>query len=341
MNKNESSNNNGYVEPFRISSIDLSRMVYPKSRSNLNKKVILIKYNEKNKLKNFVFQTPTLLNISKASTSKTYAELEIGLVGKEERKVQKLIKFLNDLETKVKTDAQYNASSWFNLNGQNQTVNFQKIIRESSDYSNGTIKLKIIKNNDFETYLQMNPNKRIGWESIPEDSWCKMILEIYAIWVNPNNDFGIFLRPVLVSFTPKEKLAYNYKFVDDSEEENSFDIPDSDVNKDIFMNVEKTDRKYNASDSTSQLEAHELIKQLESSEANSEIQLNIEKNAEPENESEDSPFVSLNNQNNLNELNMHLDETRFSSSDSESESEIIEKKSSSDSTNIDAETSDD
>lgn len=340
MNKQESSK--GYVEPFRISSIDLNKIVYPKSRSNLNKKVILIKYNEKNKLKNFVFQTPTLLNLSKPDTSKSYAELEIALIGKEDRKVQKLIRFLNELESKVKSDAQYNASSWFNLNGQNQTVNFQKIIRESNDYSNGTIKLKIIKNNDFETYLQMNTNKRIGWDLIPEDSWCKMILEIYAIWINPNNDFGIFLRPVLISFTPKEKSSYNYKFVDDSEDENEFDIPDSEMNKDIFMNVGKLDRRNQSNDSTSQLEAHDLIKHLESdnasSEANSEIKLNVEADEDPE----DSPFVSLdqnNNENKLKELNIHLDDTRFSSS--ESDSEIVERKSSSDSTNIDAETSDD
>ena len=46
-------------EPFKINNIDLNKIVYPKDRSNDKKKIILIKYNDKGKLKNFVFQTPT------------------------------------------------------------------------------------------------------------------------------------------------------------------------------------------------------------------------------------------------------------------------------------------
>lgn len=43
-----------------------------------------------------------------------------------------------------------------------------------------------------------------------------MIIEIQAIWINKNG-FGIFLKPVLVSFTPIE--IKKYKFLDDSEDE--------------------------------------------------------------------------------------------------------------------------
>ena len=53
-----------YQEPLHTSNIDFSKIVYPKSRANQNKKIVLVKYNEKGKLKNFVFQTPTLLNLS-------------------------------------------------------------------------------------------------------------------------------------------------------------------------------------------------------------------------------------------------------------------------------------
>ena len=58
----------------------------------------------------------------------------------------------------------------------------------------------------------LDNNKKIKPEEIPENSWCKMILEVYAIWVNGNNDFGIFLRPILISF--KQREEYNYKFID-------------------------------------------------------------------------------------------------------------------------------
>lgn len=306
-------------EPFKISNIDFGKIVYPKNRSNDNKKIILMKYNEKGKLRNFVFQTPTLLNINKSQMLKGYHEIELALVGKEKDKVKKFINFLNELELKVKSDAQFNASSWFNITDENQTINFQKIIRESDDYRTGTIKIKIIKNNDFETQLQLNNSKRIGVDSIPEDSWSKMILECYAVWINSNNDFGIFLRPVLISFTPKEKEVYNYKFLEDSDDENEFDVPDTDINNNIFMKVNGISKNKNINESTSQLELNDLMKHLESdNQITSEPDLNI-----------------LSNNSNPNVLKIDLG-TKLSSSDNSDEESDYESSS-----NIDAETSDD
>jgi hypothetical protein len=245
-------------EPLKTSNIDFTNIVYPKSRSNQNKKIILIKYNDKN----FVFQTPTLINVSISEFANGYAELEVALQGKEkeQEKVNKFIKFLNDLEDKIKLDAQHNAISWFNINN-SQTINFQKIIRESDNYSNGTIKIKIIKNNDFKTLLQLNNNKKIDIESIPSNSYCKMILECYAIWINSNNDFGLFFRPVLVSFLPKE--VYNYKFLEDSDDDNEFEMPDTEVHN-IFLKINETS-KLNSYETTSQLDLQELVKQLDTS----------------------------------------------------------------------------
>ena len=80
------------------------------------------------------------------------------------------------------------------------------------------IKIKIIKNDNFETILQVNNKESICIENIEKDSWVKMILEVYAIWINKNG-FGIFLRPILVSFKPFDKIEYNYKFIDDSDNE--------------------------------------------------------------------------------------------------------------------------
>lgn len=290
-------------EPFKINNIDFNKIVYPKDRSNDKKKIILIKYNDRGKLKNFVFQTPTLLNIGKAQMFNGYHEIELALVGKEKDKVNVFVNFLNQLEDKVKSDARFNASSWFNITDENQTINFQKIIRESEEYDTGTIKLKIIKNNDFETVLQQNNSKKITVDSIPEDSWSKMILECYAIWINSNNDFGIFLRPILISFTPKE--TYNYKFIEDSDEGDEFDIPDTEVNNNIFFNINSVKNK-NSPDSTSQLEVDNLIKDL---------QADLDKTSESDKSNID-----------LGILNIDLG-TKLSSSDS------------SESTNIDAETS--
>ena len=300
-------------EPFKVNNIDFSKIVYPKDRSNDKKKIILIKYNEKGKLKNFVFQTPTLLNIGKAQIFNGYHEIELALIGKEKDRVYSFINFLNELELKIKSDARVNASNWFNITDENQTINFQKIIRESEDYKTGTIKVKIIKNNDFETVLQQNNTKRIGTDSIPEDCWAKMILECYAVWINSNNDFGIFLRPILISFTAKE--SYNYKFIEDSDEENDFDVPDTEINNNIFMNINKNKIKNNV-DSTSQLEVDNLIRDL---------QADLEKTSDLDNKQ----INNLDNKqiNNLDILNIDLG-TKLSSSESY------------ESTNVDAETSD-
>jgi hypothetical protein len=249
------------MEPLRISNIDMKKLVYPTFRTNQKKKIILIKYNDNGKLKNFVFQTPTLTNINKPVLKNGFYELDVALEGKEKNKTDKFINFINNLENQIKNDAKVNASTWFNINN-NQVINFQKVIRDSDDYDNGIIKLKIIKNSDFETVLHLNNNRRINVDNVIEDSWVKSILEIYGIWVNSNNDFGIFIRPVLISFTPKEKVIYNYKFLDDSEEE--FDIPDTDLNdkvNDIF--IQNNLKSQNNNNSTTQLEFNDLVKQLE------------------------------------------------------------------------------
>lgn len=276
------------MEPLKINMIDLSKIVYPKQKTNLNKKIILIKLNEKNKLKNFVFQTPTLLNLEKAQLFNGYAEIEVAMVGKEPKEsnqhINNFITFLNNLECKIKEDAMFNASSWFNIMEDNATINFQKIIRSSETYKTGTLKIKLIRNNDFETIVQLNNNKRISLDGVPEDSWCKMILEAYAVWVNPNNDFGIFFRPILVSFTPKEKEIYNYKFIDDEDnEQDEFEVPDTEINKDnmqfcndIFMKIQQPIQTIKTTnDSTSQLEINNILLQNTNSEESEDIELSI------------------------------------------------------------------
>ena len=294
-----------YQEPLNISSLDLDNIVYPKSRSNQNKKIILLKYNDRGKLKNFVFQTPTLLNLYKAQELSNYSEIEVALTGKEESKISKYIHFLNKLEQKIKEDAQSHSASWFNINNETQTINFQKIIRESDDYDNGTIKLKIINNTDFQTTLKMNNNKNIGITDIPEDSWCKMLLECYAVWVNSNNDFGLFLRPVLISFTQKE--IYNYKFIEDSDDEERLNVPETEINNNIFMKINKKNSKTKYNNSTTQLEVNELVKNLgkdkiETSDFNNIendniIKLKLDKNMFREISSSDNS-ININNINN-------------------------------------------
>jgi hypothetical protein len=222
-------------EPLRLNEVNLNSLSYPKSKLTKNKKIILIKYNNDN----FVFQTPTLLNTIKPKCYNNYTELEVALTGKDSYKVDNFIRDINLLEKKIITDAYLNDHSWFDFNNNKTTeINFQKIIRESHDYSCGIIKIKIVNNNNFVTNIQLN-NKNININSIPENTWCKMILECYAVWINDNNDFGLFFRPIVISLMDKQH--YNYDFIAESSDSNNDDefIPETEINhynNDIYLN---------------------------------------------------------------------------------------------------------
>jgi hypothetical protein len=230
------------VEPYKFSEINLNKLIYSKPKQSGSKKVVLIKYNDNNKPGNLVFQTPTIFNLTEPDIKKGYGEIEVALHGKEKHKTDDFISFLLKLENQVKQDAKVNASSWFDLNEENESINFQKLIREIDGLDSGILKLKLIKNNDFETELINNVNSKkikLSLDEVPCDCWCKMLLEVYAIWINTNNDFGIFLRPVLVVFTPTEKKQYNYKMIEesDSDKEDEFEIPDTEINDNINTNI--------------------------------------------------------------------------------------------------------
>ena len=53
--------------------------------------------------------------------------------------------------------------------------------------------------------------------NITQNAWVKIILEAYAIWINENG-FGLFLRPILLSFKKDEYVLYNYELMEDSDE---------------------------------------------------------------------------------------------------------------------------
>lgn len=227
------------LKPLKINNIDLNELTYLPHKEKYNKKIIPIKYNG---LNNFVFQTPSLLNINNIETYDNYTEIELSLEGKDKEKVDTFISFLQSLENKVKIDANNNIDTWFNKSI--NCINFQKIIRYSDKYNIGTLKFKIMKSNDFETTLLFKENK-INTNDIPKNTFCKIILECFAIWINSNNDFGVFLRPIVMSFSIKKNINYNYKFIDnDSDDDNMF-IPDTDLNNNMFMRIIPSERNKN------------------------------------------------------------------------------------------------
>jgi hypothetical protein len=218
-----------YNVPFKISDIDFENIVYKDIKSNSKKTVVFLKYKKKNSLKNLAIQTPTFLNINSPVKNGNHWNLEVPLHGKKNNKVNDFVKFLKKLDEKIIYDARINSSRWFE-NFDSEEINYQEIIRTVDDkrYTNGMIRLKLIKNNDFQTMIQLNNKDYININEVPKNSWVKMIIEIHAIWINKNG-FGIFLKPILISFSPIE--INRYKFIEDSED----DVDDVIDSESIFI----------------------------------------------------------------------------------------------------------
>jgi len=225
---------NNYKEPYKIDDINFNNIRYVDKKVTGDRTIIYTKYEDKNSLCNFVIQTPSLKNINDVINRKGVGELEIPLIGQNQLKTDKFVGFLNNLDKQITSDAKLN-SSWFDNFYNGNIIKYQRTIRENELYKNGMIKIKILKNDNFETILQINNKKIISMDDIQKDSWVKMILEVYAIWINKNG-FGIFLRPILVSFKPLDKIEYNYKFLEESDNE---DVINTVIDNDsIFLKQE-------------------------------------------------------------------------------------------------------
>ena len=208
-----------FKKPYKIKDINLENIKFTDIKSNSKKTIVYIKYINKTKDQtNLVFQSPSLFNINKPIFKNSNYELDIPLVSKSSEKIREFIRFLNNLDKTITTKAMENPS-WFNNIINNNKINYQKTIRSSSDpkrFKNGMIKLKIINTENFETKLNNN-DRNIRVSSIQDNCWVKSILEVYAIWITQDG-FGLFIRPVLMSFKLNENIDYNYELTDDSEE---------------------------------------------------------------------------------------------------------------------------
>ena len=214
-----------------------------------------------------------------------YYELDLPLVCMEEKKQHNLINLFNMLDKKISSDANKYAKTWFDDNYNTYTL--KTIIKDSKNYKDGIIKIKIIKTQSFETQLLLDNKKKINLDDIPNKSWAKLLLEVYSIVINTQNkSFYLFLRPIAISFN--EKVKYNYKFLEDSDDEND-DIPDTEINH-LFL---KQNQQNNTNDLTSS-------------------QFNLESNfSSSSSDKEDKP-----NLNNLEELNNTLENLETNQIDS-------------------------
>lgn len=245
-----------FQDPYRINQIDLSKIVYTKVKNLDKRRLIYIKYNDKNKQTPLVFQPPTLLHLYQPSKiSDEYHEIEFPLITQESHKSGSLVDFFEQLDDKIIQDAKINSKIWFSGMVNNESIKYKRTIKDSEVHENGVIKLKIIKNVDFETLLQNESKKRIKINEIDSTAWCKMLLEVYAIIISQNGTFSLFIRPIILSFKAKEMTNYNYKFLEDSDDEA---VPETEMNK-LFMKDDKKDSNYELTSSALQVDSTNLV----------------------------------------------------------------------------------
>lgn len=214
-------------EPYRYNNIDLDNMTYSKTKQLNQKRIVYIKYNDRNNMNQLVFQCPTLYNSMKPHrVSDEYYDLEMPIITQDKNKQEQFINFLENLDNKVIKDSSMN--DWLvNTND----MKYKKILKDS-DTNSKVLKLKIIKSKDFETIIQSDSNRKLHPRDINTNIWCKILLEVYAVVVNmKTNVFNILMRPIILSF--KEKQEYNYSVIDESDNEDD-NVLDTEVNN-IFL----------------------------------------------------------------------------------------------------------
>ena len=222
-----------YLEPFKLNEIDFEQIVYKKIDENKNKKIIFIKYNDNNVLKNFVFQLPPLNNYN--------LNFDFPLECNNNNKSEVLFDFINKLDNKILTDAKNKSSSWFNHINDKNKIKFQKTIHDSNEYKNGVLKLKNIISDEFSTQLLLNDEITIDINSIPTNGTCKIVLECFAVWID-NNTFGLLLRPIIISYKAKCNYNYNYNILYESDEDEDENENDDDNDYEINENSDDDNR---------------------------------------------------------------------------------------------------
>lgn len=208
-----------YLLPLKFTDIDFSKIVYHRINTNSKKRIIFLKYKDKGQLKDFAIQTPTLKHQYPIEESENlkYHYTDIPFISKRENKDLEFKKFLNNLDDKIVYDVQLN-TKW--VEGfKTDNINYQRLIRNNND-GDDFFRIKFLDTVDFKTSIKLNNQKTIGIFDIPETAWMKSIIEFKAILIS-DNSIQIFVKPILISFTPI--IIKNYQFLEESDNEDETD----------------------------------------------------------------------------------------------------------------------
>lgn len=186
---------------FKVHEIDLDNIIYSvPSHSKKNTSSIYISYNHNNINRPLLIETYELYcyeNINETKSKSVPYELLLSLASTSDKKTSQIKEFIDNLDKKMISDAK-NKCLFPNTNN----LTYKVLLRKNEDnkhYNNGSIKIKFINNNEFNTHV-FDENKVLQTTKQYHNIFSppcvvKVILEVVSLWKNKNNVFGIYLRP--------------------------------------------------------------------------------------------------------------------------------------------------
>jgi len=188
----------------------------PSSGPSENDKLTIKMYDGK-RGKPIYIQTPELTNVFGVTKKSNYYELLLPLGG---FSCLTFRQFIINLQNKILSDANENKSVWFK---NRKSVKFSPIIKEvNTDVTStmghtedidkceeGMIKIKVTNG----TIIKRN-HEEISIKELSVGKKVRMIIQIYAIWVNTENNvttFGIYIKPEII----EERNSYNLEFIEE------------------------------------------------------------------------------------------------------------------------------
>ena len=204
--------------PYLPNQYKLDNLIYDDIEGTENK--LIVKIYDGKRGRPIYIQTPELTNVFGATKRSNYYELLLPLGG-----VSCLMfkQFILNLQNKILADANENKTSWFKNRKQNNSVKFSPIIKEvNKDVTStmeqtedidkceeGMIKIKVTNG----TIIKKN-HEEINIKELSVGKKVRMIIQLYAIWINTENDittFGIYIKPEII----EERNSYNLEFIDE------------------------------------------------------------------------------------------------------------------------------
>ncbi len=209
---------------YNINEIDMERIVYSEPVTyNENISSIYVSYKDTIRgTSPLLLQIPTLCSIEgiRVINAKSIThELLLYLQSKTTDVTEQVRDFFEGLDRKFIMDAKKK----YDWKDSVEKLTYKVLVRQKKNDENGILKIKFIKNNEFETRVFYKDRTIITPDEyhkvFSNKCYVKMIIECVSLWKNKHNIFGLYIRPhqIRVESYTDEELAKKPDIIKSSE----------------------------------------------------------------------------------------------------------------------------